>query len=461
MARNELSISEKYGQNNTAWQGLWPGVREFVQNGLDGQTDGYPLVVEHKAGYLHLRNVGCQLTQNVWLMGETDKADNADMIGEHGDGLKMGALSLSRQGVEIKIYNADEIWNVAIEPSQKYLGKNLLTIRSRKRRQDRWGDRPMSDFTVMIKIPKDEWLGMQSRFLALVDIQQADIAHVPYRGDVLLSPAMQGRVYVKGIFVCDKPGLCYGYNFEDMQINRDRTVVDTWDLEWAVNYLMRDLCGVDGEDNTLWLTRLYEVLSQGDSAEFKRVGNLDSTPINEAMAATFADTHGAKAVPVANEGEATKVSFYGLKGVVVPSAMGSVLEHTFGDLAKILATALDTSGVYVQVSDMNHEERINWTKAINLCDYADIADTDYLRSSVKCYSYSAPDAPLGTHHNGEERINRCLLGSLRRLVGVMIHEIAHNAGRDGTLAHRESEESMYEAVMGCLLDMAGTEWLLD
>ncbi len=453
----ELSITEDYAPS---W-GIVEGVREAIQNGLDSRDKGYPLTVEHKNGALHISNAGCVLDTSVWLLGKTSKRGDDSQRGTHGDGLKVGTLALVRAGIEVKIYNGDEIWTPSLQTSKQYAGETVLTVSTRKRRADGWGDRAQSDFTVAIKVSKADWQDMRWRFLDLTTIHEMDVAKVGWRGKVLLSPDMRGRVYSKGIFVCDKPELTYGYDFNDLDLDRDRRMVEDWDLQWQINYLMRDLCGTDGENPTLWLERIYEVLFTGEADDFKQMGSFNDEGINKAMAATFASQHGAKCVPVANDEEATKVSFYGLKGVVVPSAMGSVLARTFGDIDEILRNALDTSGVYVQVSDMTAEERVNWTKAINLCDYADIADAEYLRSSVKCYSYDAPDAPLGTHHNGEERINRCLLGNLRRLVGVMIHELAHNAGRDGTLAHRQTEEGMYEAVMGCLLDMAGTDWLLN
>jgi hypothetical protein len=456
MAIIPLSITADYAPD---W-GVWEGVREAIQNGLDSRDKGYPLVVEHSDGALRIRNERCILDPSVWLLGKTDKRGDDSQRGNHGDGLKVGTLALLREGVKVRIFNGEEIWTPCVERSDTFNGERVLTIKTRKRPSDYWGDRPTSDFTVEIGITKAQWNGMKDRFLDLVTIPPNRIAKAGYRGSVLLAPEMQGRIYSRGIFVCHKPELIYGYDFHNLNLDRDRRMVDDWDLRWSVNYLMRELCEKEGEDKDLWLRQIWKAL-ESEAPEFAGVGDLDNEEINEAMAATFGSSYGDKAVPVANEDEATKVSFYGLKGIVVPAGMGKVLSKSFGDIDTILRNALDTSGVYVQISDMTAEERINWNKAINLCDYADIADSDYLRSNVKCYSYDAPDAPLGTHHNGEERINRCLLGNLRRLVGVMIHELAHNAGRDGTLEHRQSEESMFEAVMGCLLDMAGTDWLLN
>jgi len=458
MARFELSITSDYAPD---W-GIYEGVREVIQNALDGRDKGYEMVVEYKAGGLHVSNTDCVLDASVWLLGKSSKRGDDSQRGQHGDGLKVGTLALVRSGVDVKIFNGDEIWTPVIERSENYAGEEVLTIKTRKRRSSgTWGERAQSDFTVVVGITKDDWLSIQDRFLDLVSIPASEIATSRNYGDVLLSVDMQGRIYSRGIYVTTKSDLMYGYNFKGLKLDRDRRMVDDWDLQWQVGYLMQDLCDSAHEDRDLWLTRMYDALLSDAGNELGQMHNSGGVELFKATAATFASQYGSKAVPVGNDEEATKVSFYGLKGIVVPVAMGKVLAKTFGDLDQILRKAINTSGKYVEISDMSTSERVNWTKAINLLDYANVCDADYLRTQVKCYEYSAPDAPLGTHHSGEERINRCLLGNLRRLVGVMIHEIAHNAGTDGTLSHRESEEAMYESVMGCLLDMAGTEWLLD
>jgi len=462
MARFELSITADYAPS---W-GVWEGIREVIQNGLDSRDMGYPLTVEHKNGALHVTNEGCVLDTSVWLLGKSSKRFNDSQRGQHGDGLKVGTLALVRAGVEVKIFNGDEIWTPVLEESKDYAGETVLAVktrkrRTRKRRADYWGDRPESDFTVTVKISKADWRDLQDRFLDLTRIPASDKAHT-YRGTVLLDPKMIGRVYSKGIYVCTNPDLQYGYDFVSLELDRDRRMVSNWDLQWEIAYVMSELCKEGAEGSDLWIQRIYETLSKDNAIDFDKIGSSSSNEtIHNAMAATFASTHGEKAVPVANDEEATKVSFYGLRGVVVPQAMGKVLAKTFGDLDEILSKAIDASGSYVNLPDMDPQERVNWRKAINLCEFADIADRDYLHNRVRCYEYSAPDAPLGTHHNGEERINRCLLGNLRKLVSVIVHELAHNAGRDGTLEHRQSEEAMFEAVMGVLLDMAGTDWLLD
>lgn len=454
MGRFELTITTDYAPT---W-GVWEGLREVVQNGLDGKDKGYPLTVTHENGFLLVRNAHCQLDASVWLLGKSSKRGDEGQRGKHGDGLKVGTLALLREGIEVKIYNADEIWTPVIERSDTFNGERVLTIKTRKRRSDGWGDRPTSDFTVAVKIDKATWDGYRDRFLDLGDLDPSKVVDIKWRGRILTDVAMIGRVYSKGIFVCERPNLLYGYDFNNLDLDRDRRMVDDWDLSYQIAYLMREL--VTGDDAETWIETAYLALAKG-STDLSKLGNVIDSGTAELISARFAADHGSTAVPVANTDEATKVSFYGLHGVVVPEAFRSVLSQTFGTIDDILRKAIDTSGSYVTLDSMTDVERMNWRKAIALLDYADVADTAYLHNNVKCYEYSAPDSPLGTHHGDEERINRSLLGDLRALISTMVHELAHRNGRDGTLAHRASEEKMFEAVMGVLLDMAGTDWLLD
>jgi hypothetical protein len=44
---------------------------------------------------------------------------------------------------------------------------------------------------------------------------------------------------------------------------------------------------------------------------------------------------------------------------------------------------------------------------------------------------------------------------------TLAHELAHEAGRDGTLDHRAREERLLADVIGTLLGMIDTTWLTE
>ncbi len=459
MSKFELSITSDYAPT---W-GTWEGLREVVQNGLDSRDKGYPLTIEHTGGYLTVQNKGCVLDASVWLLGKTSKRGDSSQRGEHGDGLKVGTLALLREGVGVKIENGDEVWTPAIERSENYAGERVLVVKTRKRRSDHWGCRTHSDFTVKVKISKRQWEDLRDRFLDVSDYNAMSLGD----REILTDPHMKGRIYARGLYVCTKPDLAYGYNFSGLTLDRDRRTVDDWDLQYAIANVTSDL--VDSmkdsgkaDEADQWVGEIYAQLESGSSDDMDKVGSYCGDSLVQGVAQIFTANHGEKSVPVATADEATKVEFYGMRGVVVPNAMRRVLRKHFGTTEEILAKAMDSTGSYITASDMTDQERINWTKARNLLILADVAETEIIEG-IRCFEFKANGAPLGTFNNQshEIRINRSVVGSLRRTLGTMVHELAHHSGKDGTLDHRSAEETMWEAVFATMAEMAGTDWLLD
>jgi hypothetical protein len=84
MAKFQLTISAGYVED---W-GLHEGVREIIQNALDGQQDGCPMTIDHSGDTLTVSNQGARLDRSVWLLGNSSK--NADSHrGHFGEGLKL------------------------------------------------------------------------------------------------------------------------------------------------------------------------------------------------------------------------------------------------------------------------------------------------------------------------------------------------------------------------------------
>ena len=59
-------------------------------------------------------------------------------------------------------------------------------------------------------------------------------------GRVLLEDRFAGKVFVKGLYVCDKSSLTYGYDLEPSLINldRDRGLIDSFNLQYQLGKLL-------------------------------------------------------------------------------------------------------------------------------------------------------------------------------------------------------------------------------
>lgn len=85
MARYELTINSKYVPSWT----VWDGIREVVQNALDGQDDGYEMAIEETEYFVSFTNKGLQLNNSVLLTGTSTKTYRSDQRGQWGEGLKL------------------------------------------------------------------------------------------------------------------------------------------------------------------------------------------------------------------------------------------------------------------------------------------------------------------------------------------------------------------------------------
>lgn len=456
MPRFELTMNTHYA---SSW-GVWEGVREVVQNALDGQDDGFPMVVtwvEHKgAEYLSISNKGKILDKAVWLLGHSEKG-SSDSRGRHGDGLKVGTLALVRMGVPVFFLNGNERWSPALERSETFGGETVLTINTRA------GSARENDFTVLLGISREMWDRYRQRFLAFADIDQDLVVKGGYAGDLIQDPRFKGKLFVKGIWVCDHPEFDNGYDLRDVTIDRDRRILDSWDVKIQTGKIFNLICGEGREarepEKVAALTAaLYQGLASGTADGEKLYYYVDES-LKSKIAEMFRQNHGENAVAVRYASEATKLEHFGLRGVVVEDGLFQVMEKVQGSTDEILAKALQTTGAYVARGDLTEAECAVWDLAVNAVSLFGEVDVDL--ESTRIFEFAAPGAPRGTFDNatGEIRISRATLANQGQTIVTLAHEIAHRNGQDGTVDHREAQDKILVKVLNGLAEQGDLTWL--
>lgn len=447
----ELSINGDYAP---AW-GDWEGIREIVQNALDGQDEGHPLEVSHQGGYLKVTNKYLRLDRSVWILGKTHKRGNDALRGQHGDGLKVGMLALVRAGVEVYIMNGSEKWTPILAPSENFSGETVLTIKTRKM------SKRDEDFTVYVKISKDRWDTFRRRILPLAGIHKDLVERIPGAGAIVWDPQYAGDIFCKGIWVTHRPDVQIGYDLPNLSLDRDRRVVDDWELSWNASQVWNQILS-RSTNRSQRIEEIYHDLEKG-TPDMRRMSSYMDKSVAQDIAAHFESVYGSKARPVQTADEATKLEYYGFSGVVVSEGLSDVLKMVYGDLTQIIRNALETNGQYVNRADMVPTDRRSYDGALRLVSFATDMDLDTLYRRVKAFEFSTDDAPNGIHiqDTGEIRLNVRVLSDLTKTIKVVVHELAHDEGGDGTLDHRAAEESLWEKVAGVLLEFAGTDWLFD
>ncbi|XP_070570817.1 uncharacterized protein [Ptychodera flava] len=277
-----LNLTSRYAQTWSHWE----GIREFIQNWHDGIYDAsdkhirrhytgfgesqkvnfikrrddteevvYEAMVAinggtENYGSLHydkfnkrltLINRGISLQKKILLLGFSSHSHtrNENVIGQFGEGLKIGALALVRQGRYVTMETNKERWQFAMHPYEHYGGEQGLVVLVTKSERIHFEDKEELDFIFppcpvelqeedtscsISSISLEEFEECRQRFLFLTPPTEQVKTEI---GTLLLDDIFAGMLFVKGSFVVDlrDNSLITGVNFFDLKIDRDRNAV--------------------------------------------------------------------------------------------------------------------------------------------------------------------------------------------------------------------------------------------
>lgn len=215
----ELSLTKDYVSK---W-GIVEAIRELIQNALDSQSPFvYSWVKEEDAWTLVLQSELTTLPPQTLLLGATTKRDSDDTIGSFGEGYKLALLVLTREGIDIDMFNGEVLWRPRFRHSRTF-GDELLVI-DESFLLDK-SNRGLT-FRVYGLSEQDKQAVVESCIR-----MQSDIGAIKQTkfGDILLDK--KGKLFVGGLFICDME-MHYGYNIhpKHIRLERDRKTVDGYDL---------------------------------------------------------------------------------------------------------------------------------------------------------------------------------------------------------------------------------------
>lgn len=302
MRKYELTISKDYVPKWT----VVDAVRELFQNALDQQTtvEGNEMFFDYdpEDKTLHIGNKSSVLNVSTLLLGSSTKRNDPDTIGQFGEGYKIATLVLTRLDKKVIFYNygAKEVWLPRFVKSRRY-GTDILTFFVDKKYI--WQKVPDNNLTIVVdNITPEEYQEIVDSNLHCQDVGRTlDNEY----GRILLEGDYRGQVFVNGLFVCNHMKYEYGYDFkpQHMNIDRDRKLANTFDLEW----LSSKMWGVVDSELTT------ELIKNG-SADVAHIPSTLSyyrsdhhTKITSNVLNEFKSEHGDNAVPVTTQEEYDQV----------------------------------------------------------------------------------------------------------------------------------------------------------
>lgn len=462
-----LTIKTTYLPN---W-GMWEGLRELVQNARDAEIEfSAPMHITHEKAFnrLVIENIGAKLPIQALLLGHTTKHDNASLIGKFGEGLKLGILALVRAGTKIQIYNGDEMWYPSIAHSAVF-GENVLSFTVKPNKSKLHSDRVRIE---LLGITEADWDSIKNRFLFIKENAPADDEQViTYSGTMLTSDRFRGHIYVKGILVQKDNQLRFGYDLKDCDLDRDRRMIETYNLQYHTRQIMMSALNQAGDEKKEAITNSFLECLESLTLEMESMSTYtaDAVPEHalEAARVSFAQKHGNDAIPVATLEESKDLEFAGKKGVIVPKQQLAVLQKKFGTVYEIKAELKKSVKRTYSWSDLSADEQGRLTDALALVNDAlmsgDVLTSLHTRlhflslNNLHVVEYYDPNT-MGLFtpaQNGEEwhmSIAYSLLQSEEKegeLLATLIHEYAHQYGSDGDQSHICAIESLWGKV--CML----------
>lgn len=437
----ELTIKTSY---LPAW-GAYEGLRELIQNGKDAQTEfdaTFEVRYRKDTATLVIENEGCTLPHEALLFGHTTKESRGDLIGKFGEGLKLACLVLVRAGHAIKIRSGSEVWVPKIERSEKF-DADVLVFYVEKGRE------PKNRVQVEIaNLSEDDWKTMEDHFLFLGKRNKDDFVKTG-SGTLILGERYKHRVYVKGIFVQNSADLSFGYDLADAEVDRDRKMVETFDLNYRTAQIWRAAMATRPD-----LIANFITLLEGESKDVEGV-NEYNTPylpeeVKQAVADHFVARHGDKALPVSTLADSQDVAHLGKHGIVCPKPLRNVLEQKLGTVdqnkSKLSKEVVKLYGWH-ELSDVEKASLERALFLVNGVEPLTLASVDVVdcRDEKILGLFSSQDG-------GRVQLAKKILSSSSSTLETLVHEVAHKCGGgDGEHTHVGNIERIWSGIVTRLL----------
>lgn len=200
-----------------------------------------------KNGSVELVNFQAELKRSYMTLGGSTKKGHEEFAGHHGEGLKLAAMVLRREGHSVRLGACAYYWNFRFRGHGRSIlccrlsRANAEVIEKKKREHAFRSAKPKfkrgltiniwEDVFVRIgkakkdpesKISKDQFRTWLTVAIELNPPLPEEIIRTP-AGDLILNQRFAGHVYVKGLLVMGtKATYIYGYNFSHGMLNRDR-----------------------------------------------------------------------------------------------------------------------------------------------------------------------------------------------------------------------------------------------
>lgn len=364
----QLSITTNYaGHWNT-----WEGVREMVQNWHDGLFSGSPNIIKEELKFkkqpvpapmeddsgemllesssscshfyevswessikeepvlvgqlyydptsqsLTMINKNTCLHRRCLLLGYTSKKEEgrdrkASIIGQFGEGMKVGALALLRNKCRVCVRTSCDTWSFGLK-KHSLLQEEVLTVFVSDRANESTDfDKDVCKFCKLLDgdtctqikpISQEQWTTFSKRFLFL---EEASDKVPTDLGCLLLDDGLRGHLYTREVWIQDmrEEDLDHGIDINDVKLDRDRnSVMKKSDIEHMASCIWSKAVKLRPELTSKYFKLLYD----GNTSDVKHAASyVEERSTANVLADQFFENFGDNAFPVINTITAEKL----------------------------------------------------------------------------------------------------------------------------------------------------------
>jgi hypothetical protein len=191
-------------------------------------------------------------------------------------------------------------------------------------------------------------------------------------------------------------------------------------------------------------TQLYRAL-RNDAKDLSAFEWMNRPEVSEKLVSIFKEEHGATAYPVTSTNEDLVLEHCGLRGIVLPNTLVRCLLRSLPSISQLKVEKANKIQKEYAGTELEPEERTTFTGALDL-----LAEAGFrLHERVVVVDFHGSHT-LGRHEGERILIARSILKDWGETVVTLIHEAAHDYGRDGAVAHIATEEQIFAKVFNRL-----------
>jgi hypothetical protein len=364
--------------------------------------------------------------------------------------MKVGTLALVRAERSVTIRTQTETWSASLSAAPDFGGRKVLTFDTRKRQTE-------TD-AVEIEIgpvEREEWDAIRNAFMFMQE-EEGNISSVRgYSGAILFDDRHREAVFAKGILVTKMEGCRFGYDLSSLTLNRDRSMVNEWDVRYQVVNLITEQYRNGGiklaEISAMFLDNAWE-MRDGHTWMYSHIPRDLVADMVARKREVFPTARGI--IVTASEDEAVKAESYGYAPVRIPKTLRDAFSRYLSDneesvnfrnkigittYADMIAEMQDAIEATHTLSDLTVEERGNLDWSIALLSRVGVS------VNPEVVTFYRNDL-LGLYKGGKISLSRSILTDRNETLGTLIHEYSHGWGGDGSIAHTSKIEETWVKV---------------